>query len=176
LTSIDEFYTEKGRELQAEMDGYAKTFNLSFTFGTAPQSYYLNRYPMNHQKSLIKLYADKVFNTVVVEGRRKKAHQHAEVSVEQTLVDEEKERKKKPAFLFNTGGARFDIFKGPFTRDDQFTVIPFDNEIWAVEKELDYDLVIDVVAWLNNLWGEPELLSLNSKIDGIVKRQNEIVG
>lgn len=162
-TTLDSFHTEKGKKMQDEMDGYAKSFNLSFTFGYAPQSYYLNRYPMTHEKSLIKLYADKVFNTVVVE-RRKHSHRPSFPSsdssgeTKEDVVEKSKKKEVQPAFLFNTGGARFDMFKGPFTRDDQFTVIPFDNQIWAVEKGLDYDLILAVVEWLNSRWGEPEFI------------------
>ena len=70
-SSIAQFQTEKGKTLQSEIDDYAKSFNLSYTFGYAPQSYYLDRYPITHQKSLVKLYVDEVFNTVVVDRKRK---------------------------------------------------------------------------------------------------------
>lgn len=143
-SSSSSFTTAKGHRIQDEMEGYAKTFNLSFSFGEAPQSYYLNRYPMIHDKSLIKLYVDEVFNTVLGNKSEK--------------VTGGNGHSVQPAFLFNTGGARFDIFKGPFTRDDQFTVIPFENGLWNIAIPLDYDLVLAVVEWLNSLTGEPEML------------------
>ena len=59
-------------------------------------------------------------------------------------------------FLFNTGAARFDVFQGPFTRDDQLTVIPFENGMWFIE-DLDMDLVQRVLERLNSLPGEPEV-------------------
>ncbi|KAK9898687.1 Metallo-dependent phosphatase [Cystobasidium minutum MCA 4210] len=171
-STLEAFHRVKGRELQNEMNQYAKNFNLSFTFGTAPQSYYLDRYPITHPKSLIKLYADEVFNTVVVRRKRKSKLQDAisnedpSTSVRESGKTKKKKKEKKPVFLFNTGGARFNIFKGNFTRDDQFTVIPFDNEIWSLQNELDHDLIIALVEWLNNLWGEPELVELAlSKVD-----------
>lgn len=112
---------------------------------------------MTHEKSLIKLYTEKVFDTVLL-NRKHSLLPGATSSKADDMEAEIAKGKIKPAFMFNTGGARFDIFKGPFTRDDQFTVIPFDNEIWAVESGLDYDLVLAVVEWLNSLWGEPELV------------------
>lgn len=157
-TTLDTFHTKKGIKIQNEMEGYANSFNLSYTFGYAPQSYYLNRYPITHEKSLIKLYADKVFNSVVVNREHKSASSTSDsIQEDQDQVDISR-KQIKPAFLFNTGGARFDIFKGPFTRDDQFTVIPFDNGIWAIEKVLHYDLILAVVEWLNSRWGEPEFI------------------
>ena len=145
-TSQKTFQTERSKQIQSKMDQYAASFNLDFSFGNAPQSYYLNRYPITHEKSLIKLYADHVFTTVL--GKHESQQEDAVA------------RKSPPAFLFNTGGARFDIFKGPFTRDDQFTVIPFENGLWAISDPLDYDLILAVLAWLNNLPGEPEIVDL----------------
>lgn len=168
-STIQDFETEKGKLLQDEMDKHAKSFNLSFTFGYAPQSYYLDRYPITHHKSLVKLYVDEVFNTVVVDRKRKElgleflGGDHDSSKSLETKPLKKKKDHKKPVFLFNTGGARFNIFKGNFTRDDQFTVIPFDNEIWSIERALDYDLIIALAEWLNSLWGEPELLEISLK-------------
>lgn len=53
------------------MEAYAASFDLGYTFGNAPQTYYLNWYPMTYQKSLIKLYADEVLNVVIADNKDK---------------------------------------------------------------------------------------------------------
>ena len=143
-TSQKVFDLPLGNEMKEVMRNYSSSFNLSYTYGTAPQSYYLDRYPTNHHSSLINLYATKVFSTV--------------------LSKPPKGRKGiPPVFLFNTGAARFDVFKGAFTRDDQLTVIPFENGMWYVE-DLSMKLVRKVLERLNNLPGEPELAMMISKM------------
>lgn len=138
-TTHSSFSTSLGKSIKARMAAYASSFNLSYTFGYAPQTYYLNRYPTTHPKSLINLYATRVFYTVL----------KPPIERENAAVE--------PVFLFNTGAARFDIFQGRFTVDDQFAVVPFENAMWYV-KGLDRDLVDRVLVWLNRREGEPELL------------------
>lgn len=137
ISSASDFPTATGMEVQAQLDAYASSFNLSFTYGVAPRSYYLTRYPASHPSSLINLYASKVFKTVLPPRKGE----------------------KEPVFLFNTGAARFDIFAGNFTRDDQLAVIPFENGLWAI-KTLSPGLVRRVESWLNSLPGEPELATM----------------
>lgn len=131
------FLTSQGKQIKRRLQAYSQSFNLSYSFGVAPQSYYLDRYPPNHHKSLINLYATEVFRRVLNTPPAGRTG-------------------KDPIFLFNTGAARFDIFKGPFTRDDQFTVIPFENGMWYV-PDLKIEVVESMLYLLNNLPGEPEL-------------------
>jgi hypothetical protein len=48
----------------------------------------------------------------------------------------------------NTGGVRFDIFKGPFTKDTLYTILPFDNGFHYV-KDVPYDKASQIVEVLN---------------------------
>ena len=147
-TSTANFSTPKGKKVQHLLDTYERSFNLSYTYGVAPHSFYLNRYPPDHKMSLINLYATQVFQTVL-----------APPPTSSSLGARETER--EPVFLFNTGAARFDIFKGNFTRDDQLAVIPFENGLWSIEN-LDSALVKRVEKWLNSLPGEPEFAESSS--------------
>lgn len=137
-----DFLTPQAKRMKRELNYWSKQFNLTYAFGTAPQSYYLNRYPVTHHKSLINLYAEKVFNSVLAASQRH-------------VTAGGKGGEMEPVFLFNTGAARFDVFKGPFTVDDQLTVVPFENGLWYIHA-LDRSLVEKLLVWLNNLLGEPE--------------------
>ena len=138
-TTQANFSTPAGRRTKRGLNAYAAQFNLSHSFGVAPQSYYLNRYPPTHPKSLLRLYTHGVFPA---------------------LLNATQERRAPARVLFNTGAARFDIFKGNFTRDAQFAVIPFENGLWYIPAVPVADAQA-VVEWLNSLPGEPELTSLD---------------
>ena len=51
-------------------------------------------------------------------------------------------------FLANSGGQRFDIFQGPFTKNDQLTASPFDNEFWYLSN-VSYGIAKQVLGVLN---------------------------
>ena len=126
------------------MAEYARSFDLQRIFGWAPHSYFLNRYPTSHPASLINLYATKVFNSVL------------------SPPPERRQTSVMPVFLFNTGAARFDIFKGALTKDDQLAVVPFENAMWYL-RDLKRELVDEVLEFLNRR-GEPEYTSSRSSM------------
>ncbi|KAI5475343.1 5'-Nucleotidase/apyrase family protein [Pseudohyphozyma bogoriensis] len=99
------FDTPKGLHLSKQMGLVASTFNLTYQFGTSPQAYYLGRYPHTSQKSLLNLMTSKVL----------------------PLLIDRPDRPYPRVTILNSGSIRFDIFKGPFTRNDQWIILPFTN-------------------------------------------------
>lgn len=92
-----DFDTPRGRAITQRLSDTAAAFNLTDTFGHAPQDYFLYRYPHTSEHSVLNLMTREVLPKMV------------------TRTD----RPYEMLMLLNSGSIRFDIFKGPFTRNDQ---------------------------------------------------------
>jgi 2',3'-cyclic-nucleotide 2'-phosphodiesterase (5'-nucleotidase family) len=98
------FPTEHGKNVSIQIDQARKELKLDETFGCAPRDLWMARAPYPHEDSIFS-WLD---STVMPEK----------------VIDEK--RKDKPRIvLANTGAMRFDIFRGPFTKDTTFIVSPF---------------------------------------------------
>ncbi|KAF4598848.1 hypothetical protein EYR38_007256 [Pleurotus pulmonarius] len=83
----------------------AKRFDLGFTFGIAPHDFTISRSPFPSEDSLLSLFIEKAIPVAL--------------AVNNT-------RASIPSFFIaNAESQRFDIYAGPFTKDDQFTASPF---------------------------------------------------
>ncbi|GAA5864272.1 hypothetical protein JCM8547_001314 [Rhodosporidiobolus lusitaniae] len=100
------FDTSVGLSITHRLTETAARFNLTEQFGTAPQDYYLHRYPVSHKSSVMNLLTEEVL----------------------PLLIRREDREVKPWTVLNTGSVRFDLFKGPFTKGDQWIMLPFTND------------------------------------------------
>ncbi|KAF4122875.1 ser Thr protein phosphatase family [Geosmithia morbida] len=98
------FPTDKGTRVSKAIHRARQALDLDYQFGCAPQSYWMSRKPYPHKDNIYSLITDEVFPGVVINEKRKD---------------------KARIALINTGGIRFDIFQGPFTRDSTYIVSPF---------------------------------------------------
>jgi 2',3'-cyclic-nucleotide 2'-phosphodiesterase (5'-nucleotidase family) len=127
-TKREKFDTPKGRQLSKDIASLAKEFNITYQFGTAPQDYYLSRTPFPSNQSVLTLLTDQVLPT--------------------TLVTANPERASIPKIIIvNSGSQRFDLYKGPFTRNDQFIVSPFNDEFLYVSAP--FSIARQVLGLLN---------------------------
>lgn len=106
------------------MDSISDSWKLTQLHGVAPKDYYLDRVPFPHQDSLLSLLQDEVLPSVVR-------------NADQTRV------KRPNLILVNSGSQRFDVFSGPFTRNDRYIVSPFRDRFlsiqdvpWGIAKNL----------------------------------------
>lgn len=98
------FPTEHGKNVSKMIDDARQALDLDHKFGCAPQNYWMARAKYPGKDSIYSLLEDQVLPDVIVN----------------------EERKDKPRVaIVNSGGIRFDIFKGPFTKDSTFIVSPF---------------------------------------------------
>ncbi|KAG8790486.1 hypothetical protein FRC12_011760 [Ceratobasidium sp. 428] len=102
------FDTTLGKKITDGMHKLAVKWGLTTVWGNAPQDYYLNRVQYPGSSSLVSLFADRVMPKAL------DAANPARVNVSRVPV-------------LDTGSQRFDIYSGPFTRNDQFIVSPFTN-------------------------------------------------
>jgi 2',3'-cyclic-nucleotide 2'-phosphodiesterase (5'-nucleotidase family) len=108
---IDRFDTAKGLAITHNLTRIAADWKLSHTFGVAPRNYYLTRHPITHESSVFHLLLQRVFPALVSRTDRPNP---------------------QPMVILNSGSVRFDISKGPFTKDSQSLCFPFINRIVAV--------------------------------------------
>ncbi|BGP50766.1 hypothetical protein JCM10450v2_006692 [Rhodotorula kratochvilovae] len=99
------FDTPEGKAITRELSETARRFNLTEQFGVAPQDYFLHRFPSTSPHSIFHLLTTSVLPRLITRDDRPAA----------------------PFTVLNTGSVRFDVFKGPFTRNDQWIILPFTN-------------------------------------------------
>ncbi|GAA5938144.1 hypothetical protein JCM3775_005356 [Rhodotorula graminis] len=99
------FDTPEGKAITKELSETARRFNLTEQFGVAPQDYFLHRFPHTDRRSIFRLLTESVLPQLITRPDRPAA----------------------PYLVLNTGSIRFDLFKGPFTRGDQWQILPFAN-------------------------------------------------
>lgn len=103
--NVRSFDTPRGESVTDGIWDERHRLNLTNLYGCAPQTYCLSCAPQDSELSIYPL-AQKALSAVVVNEQRKEIPRQIYV---------------------NTGGFRFDLFKGPFTYDDSFIVAPFTN-------------------------------------------------
>ncbi|GAA5934821.1 Smn1p [Sporobolomyces koalae] len=129
-----DFDTERGQAITAELVATAKRFNLTDQYGVAPQDYFLHRYPATSQHSIFHLLTTEILPTLI---RRS-------------------DRPHPPFSVLNTGSVRFDLFQGPFTRNDQWILLPFPNNFLYIPS-VPIRLASKLIPYMN-LVGEHGLL------------------
>ena len=127
-TNETTFDTKLGKRVSSMITRARKALNLDYRFGCAPKSLWMNRAEYPSDDSIYSWIENEVFPEVVVHEKRK----------------------DKPRLaIMNTGGIRFDIFKGPFTRDSTYTVSPFVSGFKYV-PDVPYDVAKKVIGLLNS--------------------------
>lgn len=61
----------------------------------------------------------------------------------------DKNRPNPAYFLINTGGVRYDIFKGPFLLDNMYQLSPFEDAFYSIEN-VPYNIVRQLLPKLNH--------------------------
>ncbi|KAI8884051.1 hypothetical protein K501DRAFT_248623 [Backusella circina FSU 941] len=109
--------TRLGLQLSEYISNIRAKYNLSQQIGYNPRDY--------RRDTRMPDADDSVYNLVLSEVMPK------------MLTD--KSRLNPPYYIINTGGVRYDIFKGPFTLSTSYQVAPFENPYYHIE-----DVPIDV--------------------------------
>ncbi|KAI0301752.1 Metallo-dependent phosphatase-like protein [Multifurca ochricompacta] len=99
------FDSPQGRKITKGLQDLSNRFNLDLKFGTAPQDYTLSRDPFPSNGSLLSLIVDQVLPTALTVN-------NSRANIPNIIIT-------------NSGGLRFDIYAGPFTKNDQLTASPF---------------------------------------------------
>lgn len=122
------FPTREGERTTKMIARARKALDLDHQYGCAPKNLWVNRakYPSE----------DSVFSWI-------------ENNVFPDIIKNDKRNDKSRLAILNTGGVRFDIFKGPFTRDTTFNISPFVNGFSYI-PDVPYPIARKVLDILNS--------------------------
>ncbi|KAF2203417.1 hypothetical protein GQ43DRAFT_454478 [Delitschia confertaspora ATCC 74209] len=126
----DSFPTELGSHVSAQIHTARKELGLDETYGCAPHDFWVNRAPYPSNESIF-TWLEK------------------DVIPDQLREDQRIQNGKKALVITNTGAMRFDIFKGPFTKDTTFLVSPFTSGLKYI-KDVPYEVASRLLKLLNN--------------------------
>lgn len=121
------FPTGHGTNVSALISSARKTLGLDSRFGCAPTDLWTNRAPYPSKNSIFTWLEESVLPNI---GHDTK------------LGD------RPRLLIINTGAIRFDIFKGPFTRDSTYSVSPFTSGFRHI-KAVPYSLAKGVLPMIN---------------------------
>jgi hypothetical protein len=127
----ESFPTEHGKNVSSAINEARNSLDLTRRYGCAPHDLWVSRRPYPHDESIFSwLQQEMLPDTVGKSDRVKK-------DGKQALV------------ITNTGGIRFDIFKGAFTKDTTFLVSPFTSGLRHI-PDVPYKAASRVLRLLNN--------------------------
>lgn len=109
----ENFLTERGHKISNDIKNARKHLDLDAHRADVPQNYYTDRAPFPSSNSLYTLIQEKVLPL---------------------LTSPKKIRDSTRFILLNTGAVRFDLFKGPYTKDTGYILSPFKNEWFYISK------------------------------------------
>ncbi|KAK3940521.1 Metallo-dependent phosphatase-like protein [Diplogelasinospora grovesii] len=122
-----EFDYHSGLRVTDEIAAYRKQLNLGKVYGCVPQTYCMTCVPFGDASSIFTPLSDALATAVVSPAREARARM----------------------VIANTGGVRFDMYKGPFTYDDSFIVSPF-RDVFLYIPDVPYSLAGGLLQKLNN--------------------------
>lgn len=122
------FPTPHGRNISALISTSRTALKLDHQFGCAPIDLWTNRAPYPSNTSIFSWLGQLVIPDMVLDNNR---------------------TDKPRIVIANTGAMRFDIFRGPFTRDTTFTVSPFTTGFRYI-KDVPYGIADRMLTVLNN--------------------------
>lgn len=124
------FPTKHGLAVSKAIGDARKSLDLSHKYGCAPHDYWVSRRPYPHNESIFTLLEEQLLPQSIEKSDRIK-------------------KGGKALVVTNTGGIRFDIFKGAFTKDTKFLVSPFTSGFRYI-ADVPYKAASQVIKLLNN--------------------------
>lgn len=122
------FPTEHGRRVSAMIGRARVILALDRRYGCAPRDLWMTRAPYPSRDSIYSWLEEQVLPDMVVKAERS--------DVPRLIV-------------VNTGGIRFDIFKGPFTKDALYIVSPFISRFVYI-PDVPYEVATRIIALINS--------------------------
>lgn len=126
-----QFKTINGTKTTEDLNSISEELELNQVYGSVPQSYMMNSYPVTSSNSLLNFLLNKVLPKLVSE---------------KGLVDDALESR---IIIINTGSIRYDLYKGPFTKNSRYIVSPFQNK-WKYIPSVPKDIALQIEQILND--------------------------
>ncbi|KAJ8516929.1 hypothetical protein ONZ45_g5811 [Pleurotus djamor] len=144
-----QFDTFFGKRITRGLLDLAKRFDLDFTFGVAPRDYFINEAPYPSEGSLLSLFAEKAVPIATAANNTRSSIPNY--------------------FVTNSGSQRFNIFSGPFTKNDQLTASPFTNKFMFIPN-VTLQNALEVLPILNSQGEQRRSLE---ELEEMVERERE---
>ncbi|OAA48974.1 Ser/Thr protein phosphatase family [Beauveria brongniartii RCEF 3172] len=126
-TNASTFDTRQGKRVTNMIARARKALDLDYRFGCAPKTLWVSRAKYPSEDSIYSWLEDEMLPGVIQHPKRKD---------------------KARLAILNTGGIRFDIFKGPFTRDSTYIVSPFTSGFNFI-PDVPYSIAKNIITLLN---------------------------
>lgn len=141
------FTTDHGQNVTAAITAARKALKLDHVYGCAPRDLWMNRavYPSND--SLLSWLSDEVMPEMITASNRKHMPRIG---------------------LVNSGAMRFDILRGPFTRDTTYIVSPFSSRFLYI-ADVPYQSAKRIGALVND--DHPFIKNTSADALGVVAAQ-----
>lgn len=142
-TNLETFNTEKGLFVSKELGKISKQLRLDDVFGKVPHSYYMSAadYQNREEKSLLRFLEDEILVQLEPKACNNKIGEVPEIITSNADSNDR-------IILINTGGIRYDLYKGDFTRNALFTVSPFKN-MWKILPSIPTEIALRLQPILN---------------------------
>ncbi|KAF2473244.1 uncharacterized protein BDR25DRAFT_282601 [Lindgomyces ingoldianus] len=124
------FPTDHGLSVTAQIGLARRALALGKRYGCAPSDLWVNRRPYPHEESIFTWLEGLVLPDQIQQSARI-------------------QKGSKALVITNTGSMRFDIFKGPFTKDTTYLVSPFTSGLRYI-KDVPYKTASRVLRLLNS--------------------------
>ena len=99
------FDTQEGKQITQGLQGLAARFRLAHEYGVAPHDFTLSRAPYPSEDSVLSLFISKATPTAL-------SINNARANIPRLII-------------INSGALRFDLYAGPFNKNDQLSVMPY---------------------------------------------------
>ncbi|KAH9485630.1 Secreted protein [Psilocybe cubensis] len=142
------FDTLQGESITKGLNNLAKKFDLSFQFGTAPHDFTISQAPFPSNDSLLSLFIENAVPVAL-------AINNTRASIPNIMIT-------------NSGSQRFDIYAGPFTKNDQLTASPFDDSFLFIPN-VPFSIANKVLPALNEA-------GANERRELLEERERELYG
>ncbi|CAI4052222.1 hypothetical protein N7582_005397 [Saccharomyces uvarum] len=100
--------TRKGETISRLVNDLRRELNLNQKLGYIPETYYVSTRPLESEENLYHLITHKILPNLI--------------------PSKNYEPFMSRFILINTGSVRYDLYKGPFTKDTEYIVMPFNND------------------------------------------------
>ncbi|KAK7472228.1 hypothetical protein VKT23_000349 [Stygiomarasmius scandens] len=124
-TPLPPFDTPLGLSITEGLNALSVRFNLSFQFGVAPEDFTINQAAYPSENSLLSLMGSRVLPYSLTLTRATSNSSSNTNSSDLVTVNGTSTAVPPFLMLTNSGSLRFDIYAGPFTKNDQLTASPF---------------------------------------------------
>ena len=121
-------YTKIGKQVSNKIQQLKNILDLDYQFGTVPRTFYMAARPLDDADNIYNLFKSDIL---------KRLNSTIPKTNNQRIV------------MMNTGAIRYDMYKGPFTKNTEFIVLPFENN-WNV-IELPIKIATKIERYLNDL-------------------------